>query len=273
MPDVENPVTDSRGQAAPPAGQTLESLASSSERESLKQILTKPVTLVAIGLGLAIIGLVFFLQQDPGVLTLEIPEVRFELMPNEGVTEGVPIAIRMGHLMLFQISDPVSGAAGAARAKQVVASLTQALDELVADPPRVITIQAGVDEGLPTIVQKVYTDSPESLEIVSVTADDMALAKTDDAKLLARIWAERLTDSMRLLIFGEPPEFSRDSPFGSALDTLYVNAANESGALTTAALNTAFEGLPVNLQKALNQDPPQPPVVDTLQDAATESGS
>ena len=273
MPEVENPTTGSRGQAAPPARQSLEALASSSEQESLKQVLTKPLTLVAVGLGLAIAGLVFFLQQDPGVLTLEIPEVRFELLPNQGVTEGVPIAIRMGHLMLFQISDPVSGAAGAARAKQVVANLNQALDELVADPPRVITIQTGTSEGLPTIVQKEFTDSPESLEIVSVTADDMALAKTDDAKLLARIWAERLTDSLRLLIFGEPPEFSRDSPFGSALDTLYVNAANEAGALTTDALDTAFEGLPVNLQKALNQDPPEPPAVETLQGAAPDSGS
>ena len=83
----------------------------------------------------------------------------------------------------------------------------------------------------------------------------MTLAKTDDAKLLARIWAERLTDAMRLLIFGEPPEFSRDSPFGSALDTLYVNAAAEAGALTTNALNEAFEELPVNLQKGSHRRP------------------
>lgn len=273
MPEVDSARTDSQGQAAPPSHEALDRLAHGSERESLKQTLTKPLTLVALGLGLAVIGLVFFLQQAPSVLTLEIPEVRFELLPNEGVTEGVPIAIRMGHLMLFQISDPVTGAAGAARAKQVVASLNEALDELVANPPRVITIQTGSGEGLPTIVQKEFTDSPESLEIVSVTADDMTLAKTDDAKLLARIWAERLTDAMRLLIFGEPPEFSRDSPFGRALDTLYVNAAAEAGALTTDALNEAFEELPLNLQRALTEDPPEPPAVDALQEVVSEGGS
>lgn len=273
MPEVETPDTDSQRPAAPASRQGLEALASGSEQESLKQILTKPVSLVAMGLGVAIIGLVIFLQQDPRVLTLEIPEVRFELLPNEGVTQGVPIAIRMGHLMVFQISDPVTGAAGAARAKRIVASLNQALDELVANPPRVITIQSSTGEGLQMIVQKEYTDSEEFIEIVSVTADDMALAKTDDAKLLARIWAERLTDSMRLLIFGEPPEFSRDSPFGRALDTLYVNAANEAGALTTDALDTAFEGLPVDLQKALTENPPEPPPINILEDPASESGS
>ena len=273
MPEVETPDTDSQQRAAPASRQALEALASGSERESLKQTLTKPVALVAMGLGVAIIGLVFYLQQDPRMLTLEIPEVRFELLPNQGVTEGVPIAIRMGHLMLFQISDPVAGAAGAARAKRVVASLSQALDELVANPPRVITIQTGMDEGLPMIVQKEYTDSEEFVEIVSVTADDMVLASTDDAKLLARIWAERLTDAMRLLIFGEPPEFSRDSSFGRALDTLYVNAANEAGALTTEALERAFEGLPIDLQNALTEDPPQPPDAGPLEDSAVEGGS
>ncbi len=273
MPETETPRANPRGGAAPPARQSLDALASGAEQESLKQILAKPVTLVAISLGVVVIGLVFYLQQDPGALTLEVPEVRFELLPNQGVTEGVPVAIRMGSFLLFQISDPVSGPAGAARSKQVVANLTQALDELVANPPQVITIQAGAAEELQTIVQKEFTDSPDFLEIVSVTADDMALANTDDAKLLARIWASRLTDAMRLLIFGEPPEFSRDSPFGSALDTLYVNAANEAGALTTDALDTAFAEMPIDLQKALTEDPPQPPAADERQDTASEGGS
>ena len=71
--------------------------------------------------------------------------------------------------------------------------------------------------------------------------------KTDDAKLLAHIWAERLTDSLRLLIFGQPPEFSRDTQFGAALDTLHETAA--------------FDRLPVELREALTSFPSLPPRV------------
>ena len=148
----------------------------------------------------------------------------------------------LGPLTLFEINDPLGGGGGAARAKNIVKNLSTTLAQLEDQPGRVITIISGGTDGLPSIVQKENADSDVSLQIIQVTPDDMVLAGTEDAKLLARVWAERLTDSLRLLLFGEPPEFSRDTAFGGALDTLYVNAHAEAGKLTTEALDSAFEG-------------------------------
>lgn len=251
----------------------LEALEAGSKGESIRQILKKPVTVVAIVMGLLVVGLVIFLQQDPASLTLEVPEARYELLQNEGLTQGVPIAIRLGPLTVFQISDPLAGGGGAARARQVVENLNLAVNQLADTPGRVITIETVGPEGLPTVVQKEFSDSPDSIEIVQVTADDLTLVRTEDAKLLARLWAERLTDSIRLLLFGDPPEFSRDTPFGGALDALYVNAAEQGGPLTTDGLNEAFEELPEDLRQALVSFPPLPPPVEPPSAAAAPDRS
>ncbi len=258
MPDHDRPSSV----AAVHSGKGLESLESGAKGDSFRQVLAKPVTVVAVVLGLAIVGIVFFLQQDPAALTLGLPEAKYELLQNEGLTPGVPIAIQLGPLTLFEISDPMAGGAGAGRAKQIVESLGTAVTELAETPGRVITIDTGTDLGMPRIIQKEGPNAEASLEIVSVTSDDMVLAKTENAKLLARIWAERLTDSLRLLIFGQPPEFSRDTRFGTALDTLHGTAVRESGALTTDALMTAFDQLPIELREALTSFPPLPPPVE-----------
>ena len=255
----------------PPAKQSglrqdLGGLEDRARGESLKQSLSKPVSIVGIVLALAVVGFTVFLEQDPTTLRLEIPEVRYELMRNEGLSDGVPIAIRIGKLMVFQISDPISGNQGALRAKQVVESLSGAVNELAEDPPRVITIENS-DGGNPAVVQREYEDSGESLKIVTITEDDLLLAKTDDSKLLARLWAERLTDTMRLLLFGQAPEFSRSTPFGAALDTLYVNAINAEGSMTTHTLETVFNELPVHMQLALTEEPPAPPDDEVQADA------
>ena len=246
----------------PDRAKEFESLESGSKRESARQVIAKPSTIVAIVLALAIVGLVVVLQQDTSLLTLELPEARYELLPNEGLTAGVPIGIQLGPLTLFKISDPMAGGGGAGRARQVVESLNSAVAELATAPGRIITIDSGQNEGLPTIVQKETPDSETSLLIVEVTSDDMLLSDTEDAKFLARIWAERLTDSLRLLIFGQPPEFSRDTTFGAALDVLYGNAVRESGGLTTDALMKAFEELPPDMRKALTTFAPLPAPVE-----------
>lgn len=255
MPETQNPSPSASPQPATEQSQQLASLESGSKGESFKQILRKPATVVAFVLGLAVLGIVFLLQQDPATLILSVPEARYELLRNEGRTEGVPIAIQLGPLTVFEISDPLAGGAGAVRAKQVVENLSAALADLQNSPGRVMTIQPAGEDGLPSIVQKEDSDSAASLEIVRVTPDDMLLAGTDDAKLLARVWAERLTDTIRLLLFGEPPEFSRETAFGGALDTLYVNARAEVGRLTTEALSTAFDELSDELRQALTTFP------------------
>lgn len=224
-----------------------------------RQPLSKPVSIIALGLALAVVAAVVFLQHAPSALTLEVPDARYELLPNQGLTAGVPIAIQLGPLTLFEISDPMAGGAGATRAKQVVESLNEVVGELAETPGRVITIDTGADGGMPRILQKETADAEVAQEIVAVTSDDMILSETEDAKLLARIWAERLTDSLRLLLFGSPPEFSRDTEFGAALDTLHGNAVRESGTVTTDALMKSYEDLPSDLQEALKAFPPLPP--------------
>ena len=261
MPDREPLEPHMSGRNLPP-NQELESFDSGAQKISVKQMLAKPVTIVAMALGLAVVGLVFFLQRDPASRTLQAPEARYELLRNEGLTQGVPIAIRLGPVTVFQISDPHAGSGRADRARQVVANLTLAVEELTETPGRVITIESDGPEGLPKIVQKEFSDSAESLEIIQIASDDLVLAETENAKLLARICAERLTDSLRLLLFGDPPEFSRDTPFGGALDTLYVNALSEGGPLTTAGLLEAFENLPDETREALVSFPPLPPPVE-----------
>ncbi len=268
MADREHPHSAATVQAAVQPTRELEALESGSEGDSIRQVLTKPVTIVAMALGLLIVVLVVFLQRDPASLTLEVPEARYELLQNEGLTRGVPIAIRLGPLTVFQISDPLAGGGGAARAKQVVDNLTLAVNDLAETPGRVITIEMAGAEGMPKIVQKEFSDSEESLEIVQVSSDDLALAKTENAKLLARVWAERLTDSLRLLLFGDPPEFSRDTPFGGALDALYVNAVSQGGPLTTDGLNAAFDELPEDLRQALISFPPLPAPAEAPSNAA-----
>ena len=265
MPDQDRP----HPPVAVQASKELESLESGSKGDSLRQILSKPVTIVAIVLGLAVVGIVVVLQEGPGALTLELPEVKYQLLQNEGLTQGVPIAIQLGPLTVFEISDPMAGGGGAGRAKEVVASLAAAVRELAETPGRVITIDTGAAEGMPRIVQKETATAEELLEIVSVTSDDMVLVETEDAKLLARIWAERLTDSLRLMIFGQPPEFSRDTQFGAALDTLHGTASRESGALTTDALMAAFDELPVELREALTSFPPLPAPVEPQSSASS----
>ena len=254
MTQSEQPNPDMASQPS----RDLESFDTGAKRLSVREFLSKPLTIVAAVLSVAIAGLVVVLQQDPAALTLAVPEARYEILPNRGVTEGVPIAVRLGPLTVFTISDPLAGGGGAARSRQVVENLNTAVSQLVETPGRVITIETGGPEGMPSVVQKERADSAESLPIVQVSSDDMTLAGTDDPKLLARIWAERLTDSLRLLLFGDPPEFSRDSPFGGALDTLWVTADAQDGALTTEALSAAFEELSDELRKDLVSFPELP---------------
>ena len=71
----------------------------------------------------------------------------------------------------------------------------------------------------------------------------MKLAGDEDPKRVARIWAERLTDGLKVLQFGEPPKFTIGSDFGNALETLYLNARSEEGGISTDSIDDSFEKL------------------------------
>ena len=221
----------------------LEALVKGSEGESLGQVVKKPAVIVAVLLGLCIVAGVWLLQQGGGALVLDAPEVSYELLRNQGITEGVPIAIRLGPLTVFQISDPLAGGAGASRAKEIVQNVERAVADLIENPGRTITIASSAEEQLPAIVQKSSPDDDAGIEVIRVSTDDVKLAGDEDPKRVARIWAERLTDGLKVLQFGEPPKFTIGSDFGNALETLYLNARSEKGGISTDSIDDSFEKL------------------------------
>ncbi len=246
-----------------PESQGLETLGQGGKGESLRQTLKKPVMVVAMLLGLGVITGVWFLQTGSGALRLTAPAVSYELLQNHGLTEGVPIAITVGPLTVFKISDPMSGGTGAARAKAVVGNIEQAVQELIESPGRTITIDSNVEQQLPMIVQKASPNDATGLEVIRVSTDDVSLAGEEDPKQVARIWAERLTDGLKLLQFGEQPKFTRGSDFGNALETLYLNSRNENGGISTESIEEAFEELSDEQKLSLTTFPiPEKPEED-----------
>ena len=73
-------------------------------------------TLAAIPLMLGVIALVVYLQEGSATIELATPEVSYALLPNEGRTDGVPVAIKIGRISVFMINDPLDRGAGAIRA-------------------------------------------------------------------------------------------------------------------------------------------------------------
>jgi hypothetical protein len=76
---------------------------------------------------------------------------------------------------------------------------------------------------------------------------------------LARVWSERLTDSLKVLGFGEAPEFSTGTDFGNALETMYASAKAAQSAVSKGTLDDAFTQLNDSQKLALETVPALPP--------------
>ena len=229
--------------------------------KDLKTTLKQPVFLAAFLLFLGVVGLIYYLERGRINVELPPPEVTYELLPNQGLTEGVPIAIKINQVSVFQIDDPMQGGS-ATRAKEVVAALEGAVQDLVDDPGRVVTLDLESSE-LPAIVQ----DNPEGTGrrvLVQITQGDLVLSGQEDPKWVARVWAERVTDSFKLFVFGEPPLFSMGADFGTALQEMYDRAMDERAAISLGGLNRAYEAMP-DTEKAKLADfpPPEEPAPGT----------
>lgn len=221
----------------------------------LKTTLKQPVFVAAFLLGLGVIGLIFYLERGRINVELPPPEITYELLPNQGLTEGVPIAIKVNQVSVFQIDDPMQGG-GAGRAKEVVAALEGAVQDLVAEPGRVITLDVESAE-LPSIVQN-NPDGSGRRVLVQLTQGDIKLSGQDDPKWLARNWGERVTDAFKVFVFGEPPLFTVGSEFGFALQAMHDAAMEERAAISLGALNRAYEALPdADKSKLANFPPPE----------------
>jgi len=241
QPDVEPEVDD---------GLTFDER---TQKQSFKKIMKEPRMIAGLLLGIGVIGFVMYLEQGVNQVSLPPPEVSYELLRNEGVTEGVPIAIKVNQVAVFMINDPMEGGA-ANRAKSVVETLEGAIDELEEYPGRVITIMTPEGE-LPAIVIET-TKGTETRPLIQLTQEDVTLAGHEDQKWVVRNWAERLTDSLKLMMFAEPPEFSVGLEFGDALTTLFIEARNERGLISSDSLEDSYEGLSDMRKVALASFPP-----------------
>ncbi len=106
--------------------------------------------------------------------------------------------------------------------------------------------------------------------VVQMTQEDLTLAGDTEAKRVARTWAERLTDTLKVVAFKEPPKFTKGTEFGNALTAMYAGARDEKGIIRSSSLNDSFEALPPRQKLALETLPSQNPEPAEL--VAAESG-
>ena len=215
-------------------------------------ILKQPLTIAAALLTLGVIGVIVWLEAGKVSVELPPPEVTYELLPNKGLTEGVPIAVKINDVSIFKISDPVAGGGGALRAKEIVENVQGAIDDLLERPGRNITI----DESgpMPAIIQSLPDGTGKRL-IVQLNEEDVVVSEQTDAKWLARTWAERLTDALKVFVFAEAPQFTDGSEFGAALTTLFLDSKGERGAISGSSIDEAYEGLSDDQRFALADFP------------------
>ncbi len=222
--------------------------------QSFKEIMRRPVSIAALSLGLGVVALVAYLERGSFQIELQPPPVSYELLSNDGLTEGVPIAIKMGNVALFKIDDPMQGG-GANRAKEIVATLEQTIVEMKQNPKSNILTLDVESAKLPAII-RTGVDGEQKHLIIQLTEGDVLLSGQKDEKWVARVWAERLTDSLKLFVYGQEPRETMASEFGEALATLYVRAREERGAVSKGSLEKAYQSLTDVQKSALVSFPP-----------------
>ena len=235
---------------------------------TFQAILKRPVTVATIVLVIMIGVVVALLESGSLEIELPVPEVSYTLLPNEGRTSGVPIAIKLNQIAIFMVNDPLEGGGGAQRAQDLVDQIQRSVDRAFAEQGKALRIDNKTGN-LPAIVLTEEDGSGKEV-LIQMTPEDLALAGDTDAKRVARIWAERLTDTLRVIAFAEPPKFTKGTDFGNALTAMYTGARDEKGFIRGSALNQSFEALPPLQRLALETLPSRAPQPEEL--AAAESG-
>ena len=241
------------------------------KKPTATSVFKQPVTIAAIVLTLAVVGLVVYLEAGSSSSLPEI-EVSYELLPNEGRSEGVPIAIKLNEIAVFVINDPLDGGSGANRAQSVVENLQESVTILKDEPGKIITLDES--GAFPTIVQQAKDGTDRRL-LINITEEDLKIATETNPKRLARVWAERLTDTVKLIAFGEAPEYSTGTEFGDAMGTLYAAARQKGGSVSEGSLEEAFEILNDNQKLVLETVPLLPAAAETeteSEDGVIDSG-
>ncbi len=245
---VPPPVIAAPPVGLPPGGFTFEQTAG----RSMRSMFLRPVAIIfLVGAG-TVAGLVYYLTAQTGGPDLKPPQLSYSLLPNEGKTKGVPVAIKVNQLTVLMIDDPMESGAGAARAQQIVNTLGEVFGQLKIGA----AVRFAVDEadGRPAIL-KVDPSGPDKRTLATVSPGDAALAGETDATRLAARWAERLTDAVNVYIFGEAPTFSTGTEFGQALAAMHKAALSSRGRISSKSLEKAFRELPEEKRRALETPP------------------
>jgi hypothetical protein len=246
------PTPDPAAKPSAPQGDQTLAFGEEFEDRSWKAIIFRPFTLAAAALLVGILLFIAFLEQGSIDRSLPLPEITYSLQRNEGVTSGVPIAIKMNQVTVFLIDDPMESGTGAERAKTVVENLQIAVQLLQNQPGKTVTLD--INPELPAIVIS-RPDGTERRTLIQLQPGDLTLVGETDGKRVARIWAERLTDAIKVFVFGEPPKFSKGTEFGDSMDAMYASAMQYGGAISKSSLDFAFTALNDRQKQALETLP------------------
>jgi hypothetical protein len=226
---------------SPPAGDQGPRFEKQAGKKPVESTITKPVLVIAVAVIAILAGVVYYLETARSDAGLPPPAVSYTLLPNQGRTGGVPIAIKLNRIAVFMIDDPIAEGSGAVRARQLVEQMQLLVNDLYENPGHVITISH--EGGLPSVVEDPQPGQPLKTW-VQMTDGDLAVAGETDSKRLVRLWAERLTDTLKVLVFAEDPEFTKETDFGKALLALLEAAKDEHGQVSAASLEESFGALP-----------------------------
>ncbi len=235
---------------------------------TFQAILKRPVTVATIVLLITVGVVVALLESGSIELELPVPEVSYTLLPNEGRTSGVPITIKLNQIAVFMVNDPLQGGGGAQRARELVDQIQRSVDRAVGERGKSLSIDN--EKGQLPAIALAEADGTGKEVLIQMTPEDLALAGDLDAKRVARIWVERLTDTLKVIAFAEPPKFTKGTDFGDALMAMYTGARDEKGFIRGSSLNDSFEALPPLQRLALETLPSRGPKPEEL--AAAESG-
>jgi len=217
-----------------------------------KTMLLRPVSLIFILGTLAVLAAVVYLVRATAGTDLPLPKVSYQLLPNEGKSKGVPVAVKVNRLVVFLVDDPLESGGGAARAQQIVTQVEQSIAR--AKGTAAVRFAVETVGGRPVILE-VSPSGPDNRTLATVTEEDVKLAGETEGTRVAARWAERLTDAVKVYVFGEAPTFSVGTAFGDSLAALFKAAVDSRGRVTTKSLDRAMDGLPPVRRLALESPP------------------
>jgi hypothetical protein len=180
---------------------------------------------------------------------LPLPNVSFTPVTGDSKAKGTPVVIKMDQFALFLIDDSAPPGSPGSRTSQIVSALNRSVQ--LAKQTNEIRYQVDRFQGHAVIFMTDEQKTGDTKELVSITEGDLALAGETDGVRLASQWAERLTDVVRILLFGDPPTFTKGTEFGEALQTQYKGAAGANRKVTKRSLDAAFQKLMPSQRRVL----------------------